>query len=250
MEPTNWDQFDGDMPLGMISSSEGEISDCDLDTKASTLTRKRKLLSDAESSGDVGLRQIAPNPLPNAASSGNAGLRNIAPNPFFNAASSGNVGLRNIAPKEGPGFAPSDFSFSLHTYGEGTLVWAPKSWRSDIKPILRFMVMGSDSRMKIKYLTWDQSRGHGLGENLTGRFFNSDAYYECEPFSLMGGDWNHATLCFYGGVSDNGEWEVDSEISRRETIVLPTLSDKAIWAEKPSVEWAGLNFVDAQLRET
>lgn len=32
--------------------------------------------------------------------------------------------------------------------------------------------------------------------------------------------------------------------------ILPTLSEKAIWAEKPSVEWADLKFWNVKLRET
>lgn len=131
-----------------------------------------------------------------------------------------------------------------------SLVWAPESWRSDLKPMLRFMVTGPDKKSQIKYLTWDQSEGDGLGDRPTGCFFNSEGYNECEPIWLKNGDWNHATICFFGQVSEDGEWEVLPATFQYETIVLPTLSDKAIWAEKPRVEWGGFDFCNTELRET
>lgn len=65
--------------------------------------------------------------------------------------------------------------------------------------MLRYAVEGPDRKAQVKYLTWDQSRGEDLGIlHLSGDFFNSDDYCVCEPLWLKGGDWNHATIAFFG----------------------------------------------------
>lgn len=117
--------------------------------------------------------------------------------------------------------------------------------------MLRYAVDGPDGKSQVKYLTWDQSKGENLGmRRPPGKFFNSDQYCACEPLWLRSGDWNHATISFFGNWDDDDEWEVVHNVFGYETITLPTLSEKAVWTEKPSVEWVDLRFWDVKLRDT
>lgn len=119
--------------------------------------------------------------------------------------------------------------------------------------MLRYVVGSPGAKSQVKYLTWDQSRGEdniGL-DRLTGDFFETDDYLLCEPIMLKGGDWNHATICFFGDVhKDDEKFEVVHDVPQYENITLPTLSEKAIWAEKPRVEWVDLEFRSVKLRDT
>ncbi|KAK2604910.1 hypothetical protein N8I77_007801 [Diaporthe amygdali] len=132
---------------------------------------------------------------------------------------------------------------------KAALAWAPKTWRRDLKPMLRYVVVEPDETTRVKYLTWDQSGGEGLGPHTTGDFFSEDDYDQSEPLLLKAGDWNHATICFFRSYQDD-EWEILHTVSGYESIKLPTLSGKAIWTEKPSVEWVGLEFCDTILNGT
>lgn len=117
--------------------------------------------------------------------------------------------------------------------------------------MLRYAVEGSDGKCQVKYLTWDQSKGEDIRmSRLSGHFFNSDEYCACEPLWLRGGDWNHATISFFGHYDDDDVWEVVHNTFGYENITLPTLSEKVVWAEKPSVEWVDLTFLDVKLRGT
>lgn len=117
--------------------------------------------------------------------------------------------------------------------------------------MLRYVIDDHNGEGQVKYLTWDQSKGEDLGiGGLSGDFFNSDGYCACEPLWVRSGDWNHATISFFSHLDSEDEWEVTYNVFQYENITLPTLIEKAIWAEKPSVEWADLTFVDVRLRDT
>lgn len=140
----------------------------------------------------------------------------------------------------------ADFPFSQ------CLVWVPKTWRPDLKPMLRYHVTSADDgTSQTKYLTWDQPQGGYFGHRASSRFFNSDDYGFCEPLDMRGGDWNHAKIHFSGFFDDEEEeWVVIHHVSQYERMVLPTLSEKLIWTEKPSVEWDDLRFWPVRLRES
>jgi hypothetical protein len=128
--------------------------------------------------------------------------------------------------------------------------------------LLRYIIEDDyGAKYRIKYLTWDQSkrRGPRLVDNIHG-FLDSDEYFDCEPLFLKDGDWNHATIFFSWELlfEDEDHTQDDNHMlpqegivhdaSQYERIVLPTLSPRAIWTEKPSFEWADLNFTDVELR--
>lgn len=116
--------------------------------------------------------------------------------------------------------------------------------------MLRYVVTSPNGKSQVKYLTWDKSQGEDLGHRTSSRFFNSDDYSFCEPLWIRAGNWNHAIICFSGYIDDKDEWVVVQRVFRYERMVLPTLSEKAIWTEKPSVEWADLRFWNVRLRES
>lgn len=122
--------------------------------------------------------------------------------------------------------------------------------------MLRYVVVSRDGSKRIKYLTWDQREDEIFTpEHPPGDFFISARYLECEPLLLRGGDhWNHAKMSFIEYNVDDHDREVEPfvihEVSQYERIELTKLSESAIWAEKPCVEWAGLQFKSIELRNT
>lgn len=118
--------------------------------------------------------------------------------------------------------------------------------------MIRCAIDGPDGKTQVKYLTWDQSKGDDLSIlRPRGDFFDSGDYFACEPLWVRGGNWNHATICFYGMWDDEiDDIEVIHNVFQYERKTLPTLSEKAIWAEKPSVEWVGLKFQPTKLRDS
>ncbi|KAG8165561.1 hypothetical protein KVR01_004113 [Diaporthe batatas] len=139
----------------------------------------------------------------------------------------------------------------------GFLAWAPETWRSDLKPMIRYLVTDHDgSNIRIKYLTWDQPQDEKItleDRRRPGNFFTTIRYLACEPLELRGGNqWNHATIAFVEDDNDDedGEPIVEYEITQHTCIKLPKMSESAIWAEKPCVEWAGLRFKNIALRGT
>ncbi|POS74431.1 hypothetical protein DHEL01_v207171 [Diaporthe helianthi] len=174
-----------------------------------------------------------------------------AKNPFkAPAAGSGEKPLK--AP--GAGLGSNPFKPNLAAPLEsGSLVWAPRTWRPDLKPMLRVAVKGANGRNQIKYLTWDQQKGERFKpERPPGDFFRTARYLVSEPLMLSGGgDWNHARISFFEIDIDKGEdTEVIFEIFQYERIQLQTMSKSAIWPEKPCVEWATLQFKTIYLRDT